>query len=230
MGVIDHGECHSVLKFTLALILVFGAGHASAQSCPDFYRFVDFGLPDSTGALHRGGPVFRAEGFTGDALLVDAMTECLPITDVARDGRGNAIPVVSAIGYDPENAGLSLTELRVRALPDTYEAAARNGRAHRAALLRAGVATRTGPTFLCADGESADTASCQVVSPFDDDIDLFVYCDATECTMPVMAINRRLAVSAAWVRDERDLSDLGESVSGKVLRIQAFLSPLASGI
>jgi len=39
---------------------------SNAQTCPDYYRFVDFGLEDDSGVMYRGGTLLRAEGFSAD--------------------------------------------------------------------------------------------------------------------------------------------------------------------
>ena len=66
-----------------SLALLFCASVASAQSCSDFYRFVDFGLTGSEGATYRGGVVLRAEGFDGAPLLLTDQTVCCNLRDLA---------------------------------------------------------------------------------------------------------------------------------------------------
>ena len=102
-----------MLRSFLLGVFLFVAGGAAAQSCPDFYRFVDFGLKGQDGIIYRGGTLLRAENTNREALLLTERTTCLDVTILAKDGRGNPVPVVSSINYDPAKTGLGLDELRV---------------------------------------------------------------------------------------------------------------------
>jgi hypothetical protein len=52
---------------------------ASAQSCTDFYRFVDFDVVDNGGLMYRGGPLLRAGNFTEERLILEDGTICLDV-------------------------------------------------------------------------------------------------------------------------------------------------------
>jgi hypothetical protein len=205
---------------------MFCAGFASAQSCPAFYRFVDFGLTGSDGVVYRGGTVLRAESFEGTPLLVTDRTLCRDVRDVAVDGRGNPIPVVTAVSYDPVAAGIDLRELRVAIFDDMAVAADENAQAHLAKLVAPAVTLTRGADFLCATLQGR--LSCQVQSPFSNTAPLVVYCDAGECRMPVMAMNDALAVSAVWAIDATDPALIGAQTSRKAQDIHDFLVPLSA--
>lgn len=219
-------------KILTLLFFAALAGPLQAQTCPDFFRFVDFGLIDGDGNTYRGGPVFRAEGFDETPLLLRDQTECTDVRDVLKDGRGNPIPVATRITYDPAQTGLALQGLHVSAVGDTAQTAAENASAHLALLAQPGSTTARGDSFLCAQNPDADTISCQLASPYPGNTPLVVYCNATSCDMPVMAINDRLMVSAAWSRPgapSTDLIRIGADMSDRVRQIHAFLTPISSG-
>ena len=218
-------------RFLAMLALVLCASQATAQSCPDFFRFVDFGLKASDGVTYRGGTVLRAESFGGAPLLIRDQTVCLQAQDVAIDGRGNPIPIVTGVTYDPAQTGIALLELHVAAIGDTAAAAAQNAAAHLATLGSGDVSVTRGPDFLCAMSNAASGISCQLQSPFPGPAAPVVYCDASVCTMPVMAISERLSVRAVWSNSSalmRDPNVLGRSISAKIQQIHGFLVPLSA--
>ena len=206
--------------------LAFWGTLASAETCPDFYRFVDFGLTDSDGVVYRGGIVLRAEGFDGAPLLVTQRTVCRDVRDLAVDGRGNPIPVVTAINYDPAAAGIALRTFGVVLVDDTALAADQNAAAHLAKLGDRDVTLTRGPDFLCATVQGR--LSCQVQSPFSGTAPLVIYCDAAQCTMPVMAINTTLAARAVWASRGDDPAAIGAQASRKAQDIHDFLVPLSA--
>ena len=219
----------------LLCILVFGilAGPLRAQDCPDFFRFVDFGQLDRNSETHRGGTVFRAESFEGEALLRAGETVCLSVSDLAKDGRGNPVPVVSLIEYDPVKTNIDLQSLHISRVSNTAGAAVENARAHLALLDQTGTIIQQGPNLLCANQLDTTTASCQIASPFGDNLPLVVYCDAALCSMAVIALNDHLVAHAAWTTTDNDIADL-ELVAARILSrvqaIHAFLTPLSSGL
>jgi hypothetical protein len=219
----------------LFCILVFGilAGPLRAQDCPDFFRFVDFGQLDRNSETHRGGTVFRAEGFEGEALLRAGETVCLSVSELAKDGRGNPVPVVSLIGYDTVKTNIDLQSLYISRVSDPADAAVENARAHLALLDQSGTIVQQGSNFLCANQLDTSTASCQIASPFGDNLPLVVYCDAAACNMAVMALNDHLIARAVWTTTDTDFADLELVAAGILSRVQtihAFLSPLSSGL
>lgn len=213
------------------VFFAFFAHPASAQDCPAFYRFVDFGLADQTGTLYRGGPTLRAEDFNGEPLLVSAQTTCLPINDVAKDGHGNPIPVVSQIYYDPLHVGAEINELTVSRSDDIETAISQNAAAHKANLANADAAIMRGQDFLCVTGATPDALSCQLVSPFKNTLDLVVYCDGQQCSAPLIAATEHLAISALWKTDvsiNNDTAEAGSAMVQTIRKIHDFLKPLSA--
>jgi hypothetical protein len=208
------------------LVLLFCASVASAQSCPDFYRFVDFGLTGSDGVTYRGGVVLRAEGFDGAPLLLTDQTVCRDVRDLAVDGRGNPIPVVTAIRYDPQVAGVDVAELGVALFEDTAAAADENAAAHMVKLADADVILKRGDDFLCATLQGR--LSCQVQPPFPNQAPVVAYCEKGLCQMPVIAINEYLAVNAVWNSDVAEPAAIGADASQKARQIHDFLVPLSA--
>lgn len=209
------------------LMILLGSSAASAQSCPDFYRFVDFGLTGGDGVTYRGGIVLRAEGFDGAPLLLTAQTICRDVPDLAVDGRGNPIPVVSAVTYDPAAAGVALRDLRVALWPDAFAEAQEVAATHLAAVSHPNMTVTRGEDYLCARAPTG-AVSCQVQPPFPSQAPVVAYCGAGLCRMPVMAINGTLAVSAAWASDVADPAAIGAQVSQKARQIHDFLVPLSA--
>lgn len=198
-------------------------GLSAAAECPDFFRFVDFGMVEGNGTVRRGGTILRAEGFDGASLIAPGASTCREVRDIGRDGHGNPIPVVARLVYDPATTGLDVAELAVTDLGDSLRAAEDAAFNHRARLGRTGVAITRGNRALCA-GE-ADAISCQVVSPYPGPAPLVVYCDGGACRMPVLAIDGRLGISAAWVGAGETA---GEDIDAMVQAIHRFLAPLTS--
>lgn len=224
-----------MLKFFTSVLLVSltMAVQASAQSCPDFFRFVDFGLEGRDGVTYRGGPVLRAEGFSGTPLLFRDMTECVAVPQMASDGHGNPIPVVKSISYDPIKTGIELTALNVAITEDAAAFAETHAQPHRRQLGRSGTATARSDRFLCAEPREGGMLSCQVQSPFVGSTDLVVYCDQGTCTMPVMALNEQIFTSAVWTVEAEFLEDAqaaGADISRKVQQIHDFLEPISSSL
>ena len=215
----------------LAGVLLSSVGRVNADTCPDFFRFVDFGTKGNDGVLYRGGSILRAEGFDGSGLIKQESTECLPIEDIGKDGHGNPIPVVTSIQYLPEQTATNLTELGVSAVDNTESAAEINAERHRAMLNQADAVVTRGSNFLCAGKPEEDSLSCQVVSPYDSNSALVVYCDDSVCTMPVLAVDKQLTVNASWPRTQGSVgnNDLtGSEIAQMTKRIYDFLFPLTS--
>lgn len=222
-----------MLRAIAPVLFILCAGPASAQSCPDFFRFVDFGLEGRDGAIHRGGTIFRAEGFDGQDLLLTEGTVCLSVPEVSKDGPGNPIPVVKSIQYDPKKTEIALLELRVFAVDDPVALAEQTVVAHRAVLGMPDTKVTRGPNFLCADLQETETLSCQFLSPYPGNAPLIVSCDALLCTMPALAINKQLLTSAVWANDGAGAVDAeisGPDILDKIQKVHDFLSPLSSGL
>lgn len=215
---------------TCFLLILFGSP-AGAEGCPDFFRFVDFGSAAPDGAIHRGGPTYRAESFAGEALLIRDRTVCRRVANLAVDGRGNPIPVVTSIDYDPEKTAISLTELRLARVEDVVSETERNAARHRETLVQSLAAKTRGSSFLCARLPAADTVSCQLISPFGGNLALVVYCDPVECRLPGLAVKAHVIATAAWRPSRDSWSDteaLASEIAGKVQQIHDFLAPLSS--
>lgn len=223
----------SLLRLTIFILALGFASNANAQDCPAFFRFADFGLKTDDGTVYRGGPVFRAEGFDGSPLLLAGGAQCLSVPVLAKDGRGNIVPVVSSISYDPQQTGIALTELRVSSADDAVATADANAAAHLAAMGEAETIVTQGPNYLCAHQSGSLDTSCQIASPYPGNTALVVYCNVVKCNMPVLAINDRIYASAAWARADvgvGDQSDAAQRMLDRISQIQGFLAPLASGI
>lgn len=220
-----------VRKIILVFIsLILFKGQASAEGCPDFFRFVDFGLETQDGTI-RGGPTYRAEGVDGQALLIRELSVCRDVRDVALDGRGNPIPVVTSVNYDPENTGMDLIELRLTVVEDIVSEAEHNAAEHRTRLERQVAIIRRGPDYLCASLEEPNKISCQFKSPFGGNLALVVYCDPLECRMPVLALNEKVIAIATWLPSKASLKDheaAALEIADKVQQVHDFLAPLSS--
>lgn len=204
-----------------------------AQTCPDYYRFVDFGFEDNTGTMYRGGTLLRAEGFSAEALLLEDLTKCLEVRDLAKDGHGNPIPVVESINYITEITGAELSALRVSRIKDTEAAANKNAETHLANFENTENIATKGENFVCVTPKTADMISCQLVSPYAGNISLVVYCNAETCNMPVLAINKQLMISASWKSNDAMLKDplrAGSQSAAKAQQIHDFLKPLSASL
>ncbi|RED12825.1 hypothetical protein [Pontivivens insulae] len=213
----------------LGLIAVFLAPlRAQAEPCPDFYRFVDFGLPDAEGALHRGGPVVRAEGFAGETLLEAAATECVTVSPLSRDGHGNPMPVVSRIGFRVARLDSVFDSLSVFVAQDSLRFAQEAAMPHRAAVAGHDAAIFRGADILCVD--QTNGLSCQIASPFDAAGPVVAYCEASACHLPAMALNDRILVEARWPATDEGVEALAEMIRAQDQAIDAFLTPISSGL
>jgi hypothetical protein len=239
-----HGSI--MYKLCPLIFLLLMTSVANAGTCPDFFRFVDFGQVGKDGTVYRGGSFLRAEHFDGTALLQIERTECLDVHPTNTDGHGYPIPVVTHIYYDPDKAPVSVSELRVSNLDDTNSAAAQSELTHRQRLQQDDVDITRGPDYLCATIEGAESYSCQVVSPYGGNQAPVVYCDAQQCEMPVLAVDQQIAISAKWPRDvknrevknsdtqtdedskEGDTNSAGAAIIEMAQQIHDFLSPLSS--
>lgn len=220
-------------RLFVSIFLGLCASQSFAQSCPDFYRFVDFGLVDREGVMVRGGVILRAEDFDGSYLILAARSECTDVYDLAKDGRGNPVPVVSEVSFDPEQIGLFLTRLRVATAPDTAILAEQNRAAHASRLTQTNATVVQGPDYVCVQIKDETDTSCQFAAGFQADFPLVVYCDAALCSMPVMAITDRIFVQAEWPSVTAQITDLDGVAAqnlAQLTRIQNLLEPLFSGL
>lgn len=218
-----------MIRQILLLIFTCLAFQAHARNCPDFYRFVDFGQIGDDGITYRGGTILRGESLTGTSLLLDGQTECVSVSTRAADGHGNPIPVVTRVSYDPTKAGLALNSLRIVRSEDIATTAHLNAATHRENLSVSSHTRARGTNFLCVAGVDGTHTSCQIVSPYRYDHALIVYCDLSECRMPVMAMTETLSIEAAWsstAHTENDLAAHGSAIAQKVIQIHDFLADL----
>ncbi|MCF2904745.1 hypothetical protein L0666_07080 [Octadecabacter sp. CECT 8868] len=221
----------SLTQTALATTFALTASVVAAESCPDFYRFVDFGLQDNDGILYRGGPLLRAENFAEDRLLLEEQTECLSVWPTLTDGRGNPMPVVSTIAYDPAAVDAGITELKVRTVEGTTAAATQSATAYRRRLEEPDATVTRGDTFVCVETAQTQHFACQLVSPYDTDAPLIVYCHNHSCQLPVLAMDDRIFMSARWETDVDYINDPAAgaaSMSEIVQDIYDFMSPLSS--
>lgn len=219
---------HKIIFVFISLIL--SNSPASAEGCPDFFRFVDFGLDTPDGAL-RGGPTYRAESFDGHALMIQELTVCNDVRDLASDGHGNPIPIVTSVHYDPDITSLDLKELRLTVLEDIASEAEQNAAEHRAKLESQSAIIMRGPDYLCASLEKPDGISCQFMSPVGGSIALVVYCDPFECRIQVLALNEKVIAVVTWLPSETSLRDHEAAtleMAEKVQQVHDFLAPLSS--
>ena len=220
-----------MLKPLAAVFAILFASHASAQDCPRFYRFVDFGIEGDDGVIYRGGPAFRVEGFDGHLLVHSSGTQCLGVRDVLTDGHGNPIPVVASIDYDPARTGADLMALRVAQDDDLRTAADENAAAHRATLEQVGAVVTRSESSLCVRPEGLVDTSCQVVSPYPGDTPLLVYCDAVICRMAVMALVDDIFAAAEWASGPSFTGAMaGFEIAKRVKAIHDFLTPLSASL
>jgi len=194
-------------------------GPAPAEECPDFYRFVEFGLEDRDGMLRPGGTVLRGIDGAGAPILLTSATVCRAAEGLRIDGRGNRIPIVAEVAYDPALLTLEVDALLLSVAEDMLALTENAAAAHRAAL--ASATPVTGAAFLCVDGDVAQ--SCQVASPYGPDYALVVYCDAQTCEMPALGYDGRISVSARWGREAEALEDLGPEILSRVEEFRMFL-------
>ena len=220
-----------MFKAIALFLFVILAGQASAQSCPEFFRFVDFGLKANDGIIYRGGPIFRAESLEGQPLLLRERTDCRKVPQIAKDGHGNPIPVVTRVFYNPERTGLALDELRLTTSENVADMAEEQAEAHRMELGKSSIVSTQGADFLCVFSDSTDDLSCQLQSPYAGSIPLIVTCDADVCTMPVLAITDQIFASAVWTIEAAILAapeTAGAAISRMIRDIHGFLDPLSS--
>lgn len=214
-----------------SLLLIFMNSQARAGDCPGFYRFVDFGLEAADGTIHRGGPTYRAEGFDGQALLIRDLTLCRQVRDLSVDGRGNPVPVVESVNYDPEKTGIDLKELRLKTVSDIVAETERAAAEHRSRLEQDGSVVTTGATYLCAGLSGPDDLSCQLVSPFGGNLALVVYCTRVECRVPALAVKANIIAQAVWVPSEAAVKSpaaLASEIAERLGQIHGFLNPLSA--
>lgn len=210
-----------MFRVLAAIVFSICAHPLLAQSCPAFYRFVDFGIQTDGGEMLRGGRIFRAFDAEGAHLLDLEHTICRDVRDLAKDGRGFAIPVVSRVQYTSSALpdGLVALQLFASAQEDTLALADKSGAAHRFAVARAGATTTRGEAFLCAHGEDSDSISCQVVSPYGARFAPVVYCNAAQCEVPVMVRDSQLGIRATWNRPARASSEQSmDALAGDILQ------------
>lgn len=219
-----------VIRIATSLILFLWAGSASAAACPEFFRFVDFGQSGKDGIAYRGGSHFRGQSLEGETLLQLGRTECVDVAETGKDGRGNPIPVVSRIHYDPAHIPVALTALSVAAFDNTTSAAEEGAEPHRRRLERSDTDIERGSNYLCAAEPAEKSFSCQVVSPFLENTALIVYCAGSQCDMPMLVIDNQLAVSATWDWPGAigDNEHAAADIVDKIEKIHSFLNPLAS--
>lgn len=218
-----------MIRQVFSVLFICLASQAHAQNCPDFFRFVDFGQIGEDGITYRGGTLFRVESFAGAPMVLFEETTCVSVSTRAIDGRGNLIPVVTGIIYDPSQTSIELSSLSVVRSPDIAKVVDANASRHRERISRDNVMLARDSDFLCAQDVDGAQFSCQLVSPYDNDYDLVVHCDLLACALPAMAITDHLLVAASWrvvPPTNNDLAEHGVAVVATVTQIHDFLSDL----
>lgn len=218
-----------MIRQLLSVLFIWLASQAHAQGCPDFFRFVDFGQIGEDGITYRGGTLLRTESFAGAPMVLAEQTTCVSVSTRAIDGRGNLIPVVTSMSYDPSQTGIALTSLRVVRSTGIAKSVDTNAAIHRERLSHDNVTLARDAAFLCAADVDGDHFSCQLVSPYNNGYDLVVHCNLSECAMPVMAITDLLLVEATWPSlssTDNELAERGVAVAAKVMQIHDFLADL----
>jgi hypothetical protein len=210
-------------KFLSCLSFILFATHANATPCPTDYRFVDFGLEGRDGILRRGGTIFRAFTPDGTRLLIRDRSVCREVEEMSVDGRALPIPVVSRIAVDTDIAALEVADLQIMVLQDTITSAEANAAEHRTRLAQTGATITRSQDFLCVSGTETGALSCQVVSPYENNAALVIYCDAQECEMPILVRDDQLGISAKWRPSKTDPDALGHDISDRIQRIHDFL-------
>ncbi len=208
-----------------ALFIGLIASHASAESCPKKYRFVDFGDTDQNGTLRKGGTIFRAFDASNTHLLHRDSVICHAVPENGIDGRALKIPVVSRFAIDLDIAKLNLAEMQLAKSEDVIAAADQNAARHRATLAKAGTETVKSDSYLCAQTAASPRASCQVLSPYQTNAALVIYCNQAMCEMPVLVYDEQVIVSAKWLRGAAELTQVGGEISRKIYDIVRFLAP-----
>lgn len=222
-----------MFRVIFSCFMLLFVSQASAQNCPAFFRFVDFGLENKTGQFFRGGPIFRLESLNGATLLAQGETRCRDVRDIAKDGHGNPIPVVTSFAYNVRKTGIDLSELRVSFRENSEASAEKDAELHRKRIADPAVASNKGASSLCANPPDTQVMSCQLVSPYPGNTVLIVYCEQMFCRMPVLAINAHISVSATWTVHETfwtETEKVGDALRAKVQSIHDFLQPLMSGV
>ncbi len=131
----------------------------------------------------------------------------------------------------PEKIEVALTELRVFSANDTVVVADDAASTHLAKLDQTDAIITSGRDFLCASQKETDFLSCQFVSPYPGSAVLVVYCDASECKMPSLAMNEQLVISASWAHSGgSQVEATSKDILQKIQQIHDFLDPLTSGL
>lgn len=191
-----------------------------ADTCPDYFRFVDFGQKDVDG-LARGGALIRIESLNGRPLLKRPETACSDAQFLASDGHGNPIPVVTSVTFDPQKLPFSATAFSLRRVEDAISMAEDSATPHRNRLALSTTLTAQGENHLCAG--TAEAVSCQVVSPYVPQAPLVVQCQDATCEMSSLLFNGHIVASAEWRMFPNDLETIGREVARKVQEITEFL-------
>ncbi|AXI47702.1 hypothetical protein C1J03_17825 [Sulfitobacter sp. SK012] len=214
----------SISVYVLAACLWIN--HAQAQSCPEYFRFVDFGAITADGSLLRGGPTFKVKR-DGEPLFESGSVACTDIEPVFTDGHNQPIPLVTALSYSSNLVAPEMTNLNIKRLSATSAKLAQEPlEGHRIARSAAGNSATQGADFLCVhvDLSPSQTISCEVVSPFDTTLSFIVACNDTACAMSGMAIEKAVNISAGWtISGTATLEEAGATASDIATKIHAFI-------
>jgi hypothetical protein len=210
----------------LILATCFSSGQAQAQNCPEYFRFVDFGVSRADGSIHPGGPTFKVKR-DGKPLFESGSVACRDIVPVFTDGHNQPIPLVTTFSYAPSLVASNMTSLSLTRTPNTSATDALVVvQRHRTIRNEADAAIINGADFLCASGapSSAQTISCEVVNPFEATLSFIVSCDGATCAMSAMAIDDAVHISANWSNTAPvSAKTTGEVASEMAAKIHAFI-------
>lgn len=215
----------SLITFWLLLC----AGQVAAFDCPDYYRFVDFGLEDSTGTLNAGGPRVRVEGFDGIGLLKWETATCLDLPFMRRDGFGNIIPVVEGITFDRGVLPVAVFALHLRRQPDIAARAEGSAAPHRTQVAAPQAKVTQGEAFLCVQWGNGRNVSCQFPALDRENLPLIVICGSEVCDLPVLHVGSGLEISATWPAPDDVVANpqsVAPQLYQRVRDIKAFIDTL----
>ena len=214
---------NNISKIIPTLLFVIIANHAQAESCPSFYRFVDFGLTDRDGIIRRGGPIFRAFDVSGTHLLDPKGTTCRDVDDLAKDGRALDVPIVSALKFDAETANIDFLSLGLDWKDDAVAFSKDSATVHQERLTLLDAIIDKGTNYLCVNPVQSSDISCQIVSRFEGGNAPVIYCDDFQCEMPAMIFDKQIVISANWIRSKNNGLDVIDEIFEKMQEMYDFL-------
>lgn len=211
-------------KHLAALLLIPLAAPAAAETCPERYRFVDFGTESRDGTLLRGGTIFRAFDPSDTPLLLPAETICLDVPDLYKDGQQLDIPVVSEIAVNMDVATIEMVELRLSKSDDPIATSDSHAAAHLDALARPGAQAIRTASSLCVTAPEDRALSCQIRSPFNVTAAPVIYCNGETCEAPAIVFNTQVLMKAVWPQPSVDAAEMGPALIDRLEALRQYLT------